>query len=257
LAFHSREWPWRNKLVALNAFNGMILWTRPLEDGFNIHRNTMIATPEVLYLADSASCKMMAAATGELQGEITAPDGADGPVWKWMALENGVLYGLVGEKEFFDPGHREANSPPGWPWKGMSAGYDLEVYPWGFGRTFFAVDPKTQKVLWVHHETERIDSRGVAMKNGRIYCYSEQKFLACLDAASGKPLWRTTDPQFLVAIGPTERAQHYNSGMSTSGAHLHCPGQLANTRSSRSENALRVSASLVWSEGISVMAQPW
>jgi outer membrane protein assembly factor BamB len=217
LAFHSREWPWRNKLVAMNAFNGTILWTRPLAEGFNVHRNTMIATPATVYLGDGVSCKLIAAATGAMEGEIPAPAGASGPVWKWMAMEGGILYGLLGEKEFFDPGHKKADSPPGWPWQGMSPGYDLAEYPWGFGRTFLAVDPKTRKTLWVHNETERIDSRGVSMTGGRIYYYSEQKFLACLDAASGKPVWRVSDGPLLAAIGPTGRAQHYNSGMSTFG----------------------------------------
>lgn len=224
LAFHARELPWRNKLVALNAFNGTMLWTRSLEEGFNIHRNTMIATPATLYVGDSVSCKMIGAASGELEGEITAPGDADGPVWKWMALENGVLYGLVGQREFFDPGHREAASPPGWPWKGMSAGYDLAAYPWGFGRTFLAVNPKTSQVLWTHRETEPIDSRGVCMSHGRIFYYSEQKFLACLDAAAGQPLWRCAGEPLLSAIGPTERAQSWTNGMSTF-SYVMCSGQ--------------------------------
>jgi outer membrane protein assembly factor BamB len=217
LAFHSREWPWRNKLVAMNAFNGTILWTRPLAEGFNVHRNTLVATPTTVYLGDPVSCKRIHAATGALECEIIAPAGAAGPVWKWMGMEGGVLYGLVGEKEFFDPGHRKADSPPGWPWGGMSPGYDLPEYPWGFGRTFLAIDAKTGKTLWLHNETERIDSRGVSMTNGRIYYYSEQKLLACLDAVRGKPVWRTADAALLAAIGPTGRAQHYNSGMSTFG----------------------------------------
>ena len=121
----------------------------------------MIATPATLYLADSVSCKLIDAATGAPQGEITAPAGAAGPVWKWMAVENGILYGLVGEKEFFDPGHQKPDSPPGWPWKGMSPGYDLAQYPWGFGRTFFAVDPASKKVLWLHRETETSTPRRV------------------------------------------------------------------------------------------------
>ena len=217
LAFHDREWPWRNKLVALNAFNGTILWTRPLAEGFNVHRNTLVATPATVYLGDGVSCKLIAAATGELEGEIVAPAGASGPVWKWMAMEGGILYGLVGEKEFFDPGHKKADSPPGWPWGGMSPGYDLAEYPWGFGRTLLAVDPKTKKVLWMHHETERIDGRGVSMTAGRIFYYCEQKFLVCLNAASGKPVWRAADAPLLATIGPTDRAQNWNAGMSTFG----------------------------------------
>ena len=31
-----------------------------------IHRNTMIATPEILYLADHKSCKLMVPSTGKI-----------------------------------------------------------------------------------------------------------------------------------------------------------------------------------------------
>jgi outer membrane protein assembly factor BamB len=106
----------------------------------------------------------------------------------------------------------------------MSAGYDLKEYPWGFGRTFFAIDPISKKVLWVQDEPNRIDSRGVCMKGGRIYCYSEQKYLACLDAQTGKPVWRASDEELLKTIGPTQRAQNWGTGMSTFG-YMMCSDQ--------------------------------
>src|SRR5262249_19147325 len=34
-----------NKLIAMSAYNGTILWQRDLTSGFLIHRNTLIATP--------------------------------------------------------------------------------------------------------------------------------------------------------------------------------------------------------------------
>ena len=55
-----------NTLICINAYNGTILWKRPLPEGFMIHRNTMIATPDMLYLADHRSCKLIDAATGEI-----------------------------------------------------------------------------------------------------------------------------------------------------------------------------------------------
>jgi hypothetical protein len=59
-----------------------------------IHRDTMIATPETLYLADAASCKLLDAATGEVKDEIRAPeDLSDGPVWKLPA--GVVAWGLA------------------------------------------------------------------------------------------------------------------------------------------------------------------
>ncbi|HYT91066.1 MAG TPA: hypothetical protein VEL76_20305, partial [Gemmataceae bacterium] len=41
-----------NKLIAMNAYNGTILWQRDLTPGFMIHRNTLVATPQTLFLGD-------------------------------------------------------------------------------------------------------------------------------------------------------------------------------------------------------------
>ena len=97
VAFKEREEPFLNKLVAFNGYNGTILWQRNLTEGVMIHRNTMIATPATLYLGDDKSCKMIDTATGRLKGEIVPPaERSGGTFWKWMAMENGVLYALMG-----------------------------------------------------------------------------------------------------------------------------------------------------------------
>jgi len=224
IAFHSREWPWLNTLAAFNGYNGTLLWKRPLERGFMIHRNTMIATPEILYLGDNDSCKRIDTATGKLAGEIVAPEGSSGPAWKWMALEDGILYALVGGREPSDPIVREDRDRGGWPWRPLSQGYDADAYPWGFGRTFFAVNPTTRQVLWAHSEPDAIDGRAVCMKNGRIYYYAHEEFLGCLDARLGRPAWRTTDAKLLDAIGPHYRAQHPRYGFSST-AYVKCNDQ--------------------------------
>ncbi|MHC4734986.1 MAG: class I SAM-dependent methyltransferase, partial [Planctomycetota bacterium] len=68
-AFKRPQWPMLNTLIAMNAYNGTILWKKKLDPSFMIHRNTMIATPDTLYLADAVSCKLFDAATGELKDE--------------------------------------------------------------------------------------------------------------------------------------------------------------------------------------------
>ena len=109
IAHKANQNRWLNTLVAVNGYNGTILWQRKLKEGFMIHRNTMIATPELLYLADDVSCKRLDARTGRLKDEITLPESlADGPVWKWMALEDGVLYALIGGPEIKPPTQRSA-----------------------------------------------------------------------------------------------------------------------------------------------------
>lgn len=207
-----------NKLYAINGYNGQILWTRPLKEGFMIHRNTMIATPEVLYLADDESCKLIDAATGKVRREIKPPvDVAGGTVWKWMALQDGVLYAMLGGEEVgtaLQPG--KAGGYGGWPW-GMWRGYDYKdpAKAFGFGRNLLAIDVKTGDVLWSHKQEEYLDGRALCMSDGRIYCYSPGNFLLCLDAKSGEPIWKSDDKATLEAIGPNGRAQGYIRGFST------------------------------------------
>jgi len=207
-----------NTLICANGYNGTILWTRPLEEGFMIHRSTMIATPDTLYLGDDESCKLIDAKTGEVKDEIVVPDGvADGPVWKWMALEGGVLYALVGGGEV-KPATQRCDVPGmgHWPW-GMWEGHDYgdPKTNFGFGRTFVAVDPTTKEVLWSHKEEEYIDSRGVCMDGERIYFYCPQKYLGCLDTQTRKVLWKAADAELLEAIGPDGKAQLWKTGYST------------------------------------------
>ena len=75
IAFHVREEPLLNTLVAFNGFNGTMLWRRKLTPGVMIHRNTMIATPELLYIADDKSCKRIDTVSGQLVDEISPAAG--------------------------------------------------------------------------------------------------------------------------------------------------------------------------------------
>lgn len=200
-----------NKLLCLNAFNGTVLWERDLPPGFMVHRNTLIATPDTLYLGDDKSCKLIDTATGKVRDEIVIdkPD-ADGRTWKWMALEDGVLYALVGEAEEADqPLKGDRIRGAGWPW------WKIKNYKFGFGKTLFAIDPKTKKTLWRVREDDPIDSRGVALLKGRLYYFSEGKFLACIEARTGKPLWRNTTKELLDSVGVTEGAQHWLLGFAS------------------------------------------
>ncbi len=245
-----------NTLVGINGYNGAILWQRPLREGFVIHRCTMIATPDVLYLADDQSCKLIDARTGQLRSEIVVPeDVADGPVWKWMALEAGpggrdVLYAMVGGEEVRPKTVR--SQVPGlghWPWS-MWEGHEYKdpKTNFAFGRTLVAIDPQSRQILWRHREDDYIDGRGLAMKGGRVYFYSPEKFLACLDARVGKVLWKASDPALLRAIGPTGRAQNPREGYSTTN-YLKCSDKYVYFAGPQRPNLVVASAAdgkLVW-----------
>jgi outer membrane protein assembly factor BamB len=233
-----------NTLIAMNGYNGTILWQRPLDPDFMIHRNTMIATPDTLYLADAESCKLFDAATGELRDEIKVPQGiSDGPVWKWMALEDDVLYALVGEEEppgdaLKGPAYRGA----GWPW------WEIPNYAWGLGRTIMALDIKDKRVLWSHRESEPLDTRAMCMKNGRIVFFSHEKFLGCLNAETGETLWKTDDQEILSAIGQRRPAQRAVWGFASS-AFAKCNEEAIYFAGPQQERLVAVSAQdgkLLW-----------
>ncbi len=209
-----------NTLLCINAYNGTILWRRPLPEGFMIHRNTMIATDDALLLGDHEACTIIDGATGEMRGKLTIPaELTDGPVWKWMAMNDGVLYALVGNLEIrVDTQKSNRRGLGHWPW-GMWKGHDYSDprTAFGFGRTLVAIDLKqdSHEILWHYRDEEFLDARAVCMSDGRIYCYSPERFLLCVDAATGKLLWRNTDKATLEAIDSNTNAQHYITGYAT------------------------------------------
>ncbi|MHC4877123.1 MAG: outer membrane protein assembly factor BamB family protein [Planctomycetota bacterium] len=218
IAHKANQNKWLNTLLCINAYNGTILWKRPLPEGFMIHRNTMIAADDALYMGDHESCKVFDAQTGEIRRQITVPkDITDGQTWKWMAMQGDVLFGLVGNVEVKVETLPSLRRGLGhWPW-GMWKGHDYSDprTAFGHGRTLVAIDRKSGKLLWNYRDEEFLDARAVCMKNGRIYFCTPEKFLGCVDASNGKLLWKNTDEDLLAAIGPNSRAQHYITGYAT------------------------------------------
>ena len=225
VAFKKREEAFLNKLVAFNSYNGTLLWMRDMNPSVMVHRNTMIATPTTLYLGDDKSCKLIDTATGRLMDEIIPPtDVAGGTFWKWMGLEDGVLYALIGQQEQKDPTKRWDLKGHGWPWDPISEGFNQPEHPWGYGRNVLAIDPKTKKVLWNYRENEPIDSRAMCMKNGRIYIFRFGSFLACLNAKTGRVVWRKTPdnaPELFESLGTYLHRQDWRTNWRTT-AYLKC-----------------------------------
>ena len=207
-----------NTLLCINAYNGTIQWRRDLSEGFLIHRNTMIAAPDALYLGDHESCKVIDGVTGEIRREIKISDDiSDGPVWKWMALQDDVLFALVGNLEVKVETMRSNRPGLGhWPW-GMWKGHDYKDprTAFGHGRTLVAINRNTGRIKWHYRDEDFLDARAVCMKNGKIFCYCAEEYLACIDANTGKLLWKNSDEDLLEAIGPNEKAQHFMTGYAT------------------------------------------
>ncbi|MBM4155323.1 MAG: hypothetical protein FJ221_09895 [Lentisphaerae bacterium] len=225
IAFKEREEPWLDTLAAFDGYNGTLLWRRPIPQALMVHRSTIVATPTTLYFGDDKSCKLYDAVTGELRDEIAVvEERTGGTFWKWMALEDGVLYALVGEPELRDPVIRARRETHGWPWNPLSPGFNSPENAWGYGRTLFAIDLTTKKVLWQHQEAEPMDSRALCMKNGRLFAFSFGSSLTCLDAKTGRPVWRKTKENatdLFDAIGSPLKRQDWRTNWRTT-AYMRC-----------------------------------
>jgi outer membrane protein assembly factor BamB len=225
IAWHEREEAWMNTLLAINGFNGTTLWQRPLTPGIMVDRNTLVATPTTLYLADNKSCKLLDAATGQVRDEIAFPaEETGGAFWKWIALEGGVLYGLLGAAEPLDNDARWRRTAHGWPWNEMSKLYNDPQHLWGFGTTLIAVDAATKRLLWKHREDPPIDSRALCLKNDRFFLWNYGRYLKCLHAKDGRLAWQRTpdkDPDVFEAVGKQRPEQGPIQGWKTN-MYLKC-----------------------------------
>lgn len=218
IAHKANQNPMLNTLICVNAYNGTRLWERPLSEGFMIHRNTMVATADALFMGDHASCKVIDGATGEVRHEITlAKDLTDGPVWKWMAQDKGMLYALVGNPEVQVETEKSVRRGLGhWPWD-MWKGHEYSdpKTSFGFGRTLVAIDLETNEPVWHYRDQDFLDARGMCMNESYIFCYAPEKFVAAIDRKTGALAWRNEDVALLNALGANERAQHWVTGYST------------------------------------------
>ena len=218
IAHRRNQNPHLNTLLCINAYNGMVLWKRALPEGFMIHRNTMVATDDALYMGDQESCKVIDGRLGIIKSQITVPkEIVDGRVWKWMAIQDGTLFALIGNKEVQPDTQRAQRRGLGhWPW-GMWKGHDYKdpKTAFGFGRTLVAIDLATQELRWHMKSDAYLDARALAMNETMIFAYSPGRVLMAIDRKTGKIAWKQKGGKAIEAIGPNQRAQHYVTGYAT------------------------------------------
>ena len=99
IAFHEREEPLLNTLTVLNAYNGLRLWSRPLNPDYVVHNVAKIATQSEVVFAEGGTLWMLDAATGQQRGAFSVPAeaaAAGDTDWKWIAQEGDKLWAAFG-----------------------------------------------------------------------------------------------------------------------------------------------------------------
>ena len=199
IAHHVREWDMINKLIARNGYNGTVLWQRDLPDGYLAHRSAFVATKDIFYMLDGDGCLMLDARTGAEKGRIQIP-GLEGD-WKWMAMKDGVLYAMAGDKGGQAKVIRGDRNFGGWSWADLSEGYYAKPrVPWGFGNKVAAYKLDDKRLLWEHTEDTPIDSRALAMRDNKLFLYCPTSHLCSLNSKTGDTEWTNSSYETLNLI---------------------------------------------------------
>jgi|GEM_PF-204159 len=226
IAHHEREEPWLNTLQARNGYNGTELWRRKLPDGYLVHRSAFIATDDTFYMidVDGNGCLLLDPVTGQEKGRVHIPNIRG--EWKWMALQEGILFALVGEER--DPPETTIvrSQFTHWSWGELSKGYYARRVPWGFGNTILAYDLDGGKLLWTHREDSPVDSRAMVLGDGKVFIYGPDSHIGCLDARSGAVQWTNNDSKLRELIEESGRGLGSTPGFRTTCFCLYTPDAL-------------------------------
>ncbi|MHC4642029.1 MAG: class I SAM-dependent methyltransferase, partial [Planctomycetota bacterium] len=221
IAHHKREEQWLNTLLARNGYNGTLLWSRKLPDGYLVHRSAFIATEDCFYMIENDGCLKLDPESGREVDRISIPE-IEGE-WKYIALQDGVLYVLAGTVEDSSETTIVRSKRSHWSWGELSPGYYKPKVPWGFGATLAAYDTVRKKVLWRHTEDKQIDSRALVIGDGKIFFYCPGGHTGCIDALSGKVKWRNNDSKVIRLIEQPGKGLRSTPGFRTTCYSLYTP----------------------------------
>ncbi len=221
IAFHEREEPLLNTLTVLNAYNGLRLWSRPLDPRYVVHNVAKLATGSEVVFAEGGTLWILDAATGQERGRFSVPAeaAAGGDTdWKWVVQEKDRLWAAFGPPDAHVAPHRQKRQMGHWPWNVANEQYRSITNNFGAARRLAAFRYPEMKLLWSVSEPEPFDARALCIEGKRIFVLAPEKYMAAHDSATGKQLWRRTpetSKELFNAIGSSLKRQGWGLGWAT------------------------------------------
>ena len=183
------------KLIARDAFNGVILWKRPIQSWHNFRwplKSGPAQLPRRLASVDDTVF-----ATLSYQGPVEAMDAVTGKTARVfestrgteeLLVSGGVLFAMVNPTPVnYDDYTYDTSNAVCWVEKANVA----ERYPWNEEpRTIQAVDVGTGDLLW--QARSPVQPLSMAVDTAKVYFHDGKKIVA-LDRRSGEKVWESPD----------------------------------------------------------------
>ena len=175
-----------HELVARSAYNGQVLWRRPIEPDFGESQSLIIATPDKFFLKDKNQVLVLDPETGKELDHLVAY--ADESQQCLLLLQSdGVLLTLTGPVQQYGRDSLDFNQNPT---KLQSQDETNALYE---GHELIAWDTSTGKERWRFQE-DQIDPSKLVVSHGHVYLYAKRSYAACLDLKTGAQIWKTDAP---------------------------------------------------------------
>ena len=150
-----------NGLIAVDAYNGTEIWRHESKDLLSTQAGLYVLRTggvfclgdNVVYLRKKAQCLCLDAKTGELLQTISLPDEKAHDYWGYLAYSDGVVYGTAA-----DTSHSTTNPYP------YNKNDSINE-----GKTFFAAEAKSGRILWQYEPKNHIGNTAVAIDDRNVY----------------------------------------------------------------------------------------
>ena len=174
------------ELVARSAYNGQVLWRRPIANDFGESASLVVATPDRLFLKDGGGVLVLDPETGAEIRRIAATSSASQRCL-WLLVSDRILLTLTGPAQKYGPDADDYRP------NDAKLGAQGEVNELYVGQELAAWDAEGGAELWRLVEP-KIDPAKLVAAGGRVYLYANRSYAACLELKSGKQIWKTVAP---------------------------------------------------------------